>query len=100
MVKITDQDSLEKMAQVEGESWKVFTSTFNQADISAPRFCNILERFKSRKKWHADSCVGTIYGDGGWNRWHVYGDGEVVFSLHHGRKEDAEKAASLGFRTV
>jgi len=46
-----------------------------------------------------------VYGDGGWNRWGVRGNGEVMFSTMHSRggegkfSSDTEKAESLGFRT-
>ena len=40
--------------------------------------------------------VASIYGQGGWNRYHVKGDGSVIFSKMHS-EEEAQKAQELGF---
>lgn len=43
-------------------------------------------------------CNTTIYGLGGWNRWFVYGTGEVKFSRRHAESEaSVRKAEELGF---
>ena len=41
--------------------------------------------------------VASIYGQGGWNRYHVKGDGSVIFSKMHSEEEEAQKAQELGF---
>lgn len=104
MVKITDADALAKMAKIEGEEWKSLQMATEENRYS---FLGVLTYFKTRKKWGKDFPVGTIYGNGGWNRWHVYGDGEIRFSEHHSRQtamayeyNDTNEAKELGFKTV
>lgn len=41
--------------------------------------------------------VSTIYGNGGFNRWHVYLNGLVMFSAGHGSEAATKKARELGF---
>ena len=41
--------------------------------------------------------VATIYGQGGWNRYHVLDDGAITFSAMHSNKEGIEKAKEVGF---
>ena len=41
------------------------------------------------------ACI--VYGDGGWNRWGVRYNGEVIFSRYHTRSGDLEKVIAAGF---
>lgn len=43
------------------------------------------------------ACI--VYGDGGWNRWGVRYNGEVLFSEYHTRSGDLEKVEAAGFKT-
>lgn len=45
--------------------------------------------------------MGTIYGDGGFNRYFVYGNGRIVFSEGHSRDDDATcHALFVGFEVA
>lgn len=42
--------------------------------------------------------IGVIYGSGGYNRYHVYSDGRVVFSATHSMSQShTERARANGF---
>lgn len=96
MVKITDADALDKMSKVEGEDWK----SLQNDEQNRYTFLGVLSYLKTRKKWHKDSSIGTIYGRGGWNRYHVYGDGEIRFSKYHSTPTGTDEAVALGFETI
>jgi hypothetical protein len=55
-----------------------------------------LEEMRSDDKFP----IGTIYGRGGWNRYFVYSNGEIVFSAYHANEKDIEKAKSLGIKVL
>jgi hypothetical protein len=42
--------------------------------------------------------ITVIYGNGGWSRYMVRGDGEVQFSARHSSPEGVTKAEAAGFR--
>ena len=41
--------------------------------------------------------VQQVYGAGGWNRWFLHPDGQVVFSGGHAHCDGVTKARELGF---
>ena len=41
--------------------------------------------------------VASVYGNGGWSRYHVLGDGTVEFSAIHSDNEGIQKAKEVGF---
>ena len=44
-----------------------------------------------------EEIVASVYGQGGGNRYHIEGDGTVVFSKLHSDYLEAQKAQELGF---
>lgn len=96
---ITDPDVLDKLASVEGEAWRSYTSTTD----SPYTFQGILAAFRKGldETRGRRGVSATIYGDGGWNRWPVdpY-TGEVWFSRHHARPLDIPRAEAAGFRVI
>jgi hypothetical protein len=44
-----------------------------------------------------EGVVATIYGQGGWHRYYILGNGDVVFSRNHAMEEDLEKVEKAGF---
>ena len=99
MVRITDVDALDKLASVEGEPWKLDTST-RESPYSFKGIFATFTRYMDESGGRR-GCSATIYGDGGWNRWHVDAySGEIRFSRHHARATDIPKAEAAGFRVV
>ena len=66
--------------------------------------CNgrsVMPDYFSQEDWDEmrEGIATIIYGSGGWNRWGVRYNGEVLFSRHHAREGDTERAESYGFGT-
>jgi len=121
-VHIFQKNALELMAQVEGQSWKERQeSTANKDDCSFVSFRDkwfgLFNSLKSQGKVdiYKDMTVlygssdldfpldvngiGTIYGDGGWNRYVVKVSGEVLFVSRAARNTaNMERAVNAGFR--
>ena len=62
------------------------------------------EHGESGEQWegnlHPAGGDGTIYGDGGYARYRVYGNGEVVLVASNTRPERVAKAVAAGFTVV
>ena len=120
-MNILDSDALDRLAAVEGEAWRRA-----QQNDSGPYGFFAYQRahlFKQNSVYANDPDVsagdffqqlgistgdGTIYGDGGFSRYSVQPDGEVVllpWSVDHAprkmvlaRENDIRIAGSAGFR--
>jgi hypothetical protein len=80
MIRLTDPNLEEKIARVEGEDWRKHHAAWER---HADQSCTIagaraaLAKAKDERLFSA-----TIYGNGGYHRYHVQGN-EVRFSVHH-----------------
>ena len=105
-VYIYEKNAFEKMVKVEGEEY-VKNRGKGKEDIFS--FSAFLEEWNEKFKPNSNVVnsesreairVGgnaAIYGLGGWNRYFVYSDGEIVFSKSHSVPKGIEKAAQAGF---
>jgi hypothetical protein len=98
---LTDpDDTLLAMAELEGDSW--LWSQLYDSDRSEVRFYRALAWLR---KVLADAdgedrsdVFAVVYGDGGINRYYLYGNATIVFSRGHAMSHRAaERAAQLGF---
>lgn len=101
-IYIHDWNVLDKIAEVEGQSWKNHQIRQLQYHNEEPERFNLnytvwgsLERWNEREEWNES--FGTIYGDGGWNRYFVRKDGHVAFSRYHTSSTGIERATKAGF---
>src|SRR4030065_337434 len=99
-VFIYTQDALKKLYQMEGPRWleaehnhhlQVVELNYN---LSPESFLGAMMKFIEEREYFP-GCV--MYGLGGWNRYIVQSDGNMVFSKHHSNTEAQDKARSLGF---
>ena len=101
-VYITDEDALDRLAQVEGEEWKRRQDR-EDSDYTLRGFAAAYEREKGRSGYITCGFNHAIYGENGWNRYFVLaGTGEIVFSRKHARRpllgpDDSGKAEAAGF---
>lgn len=107
MVYILDKDISDKILEIEDggvfyercllnpESHYSLTNAIRQyqercliacSDFTNEEFSFMLDLFNQ-----------TIYGSGGWNRYHVNGFGEVKISKYHSTSKAVSKAIELGF---
>lgn len=100
MVKITDPDALQKMAQVEGERWLK-----TQSQETGYSFASFLREFNSPSwDYQFEDLLEidgnkAIYGEGGYNRYFVrFGSGEIFISRFHARDEKLKLAVEVGFK--
>ncbi len=87
-------ETLEAMAKLEGDHWleRVLegkNETFNDAIEALKEGPGMFDE--------PDDTVTSIYGDGGWNRYIVFFNGNVEYSKRHGPAQ-ADDARVLGFK--
>ena len=97
------------MAEIEGEGWLEGQLTDPSPNVSAKAALEQVQRRQREfREWKSDypgdkppdlnDTVGdAIYGAGGFNRYFVRGNGEIIFSRSHSTAEDLAKAKKLGF---
>ncbi len=112
MIHILDSDLKDKLLEIEGKGYEYHV---NRNATESP-YClqGCIQEYQERclipivfedeadiKDWDHflnSVMIGPIYGSGGWNRYPVYGTGEVKISRRLSHKTDVEKAILLGFR--
>jgi len=86
---LTNYDHVVKMlVEMEGEQWFEHQKNFDKYSIDGA-----LELAKGS----GDYSNGIIYGFGGWHRYFIHGNGDVIYSSSHGRS-GVEQAKKLGFK--
>lgn len=96
MVHIMDKDVLQKIASVEGEFWKE-EQQYKDNEYSLKGAQAHFLDCQQRNFVDSGHVVATIYGYGGYNRYFVYGDGQVKFSERHAMTDDVIRATEEGF---
>lgn len=93
MVHITDPDILSKIREIEGQQWDNLTDVNTRMPA--------LKAYDDWKNTNDDpeqmNTGIVIYGDGGYNRYYVRGNGEVVLSYKHASSRSLDDAARAGF---
>ena len=113
-VYIDQDDALAKMTQVEGEFWLNHMALDQTEDCSFMAFKLYYEQeIKPMAKNDPENLrrlielgwsfhpghSAAIYGNGGWNRYRVQYDGEIIFMEAFATDEGIAKAKAAGFRT-
>ncbi len=109
-VYITDNDALQKMGEVEGEYFARQQGDYLGRGLREYTFVGALVSFArsmseaahtqdaEEAEFIMDSCgFGTIYGDGGVNRYYVRREGRLAFSRFHSSEEAQDRARKAGF---
>jgi len=112
-VKIFDLDAFDKMGQIEGERWMKMQKMrqddehgffAHQKAWIQIRMHSLMGKMTTGEVLAKGMVPGVfskgsnvIYGDGGYTRYSVKGDGTLSFSASHARPEKLEKARELGF---
>jgi hypothetical protein len=109
-VHIDDPDALSKLAQLEGDRWLADdrrTWTLYRSATTAHAFLHAWNVGHApevpeadRQYWReiSDLPLSCIYGDGGYARFPVADDGEIVLDAGSTRPEKIARAEALGFR--
>ena len=96
---INDQDIMERIRLVEGERY--CRDLTEPVDVYTSRPAGqVWAEWLIKNGDHAgpnDSTQIVIYGEGGWTRYYVRGDGSVVFSERHSAPKSLERAKAAGF---
>ena len=87
------EGTLNAMAEMEGQGWRELTTTESRPESVKGALAFIEEA----KKMQGESPTVVVYGNYGFHRYFIKGDGEVLYSRMHGLEEDAEQATRLGF---
>lgn len=98
MVHILDEDAFERIVLVEGEYYR--KPAYRHEPEGEPTD-NSFQGVKGAWERGERGLTGrgkSIYGIGGWNRYFVRDDGEIVFSYWHALSEGRKKARGAGFR--
>lgn len=113
-VFITDRDALQRMAQVEGDTWLRLQESEPETPLGFRAFARAYADIKKiydglidedRRETMREIGISlnghkAIYGEGGWNRYFIRWSGEIVFSARHATSiQKIEKAKAAGFRT-
>lgn len=104
-MKITDPEAPIALAAIEGERW---WATQNGDRTSPYGFFVWLEATRKAAVSGPSAAPvdfveggdGAIYGDGGWRRYGVRQDGELVLMSWSATAEGREKAAAHGIRVI
>jgi hypothetical protein len=107
-VYIFDKDALDKMALVEGMTWKEQEESNPDQNCSFQAFLSAWNRDFAGKEeliregsslncFISVNASGAIYGKEGYNRYAVRVDGRIFFMRDMSIKEDIEKATLAGF---
>jgi len=99
-IYLHDPDLIDKIASVEGPAWKRLQDVALQTGRIGYSVHGALAKWSRHyKDLEADmeDFAATIYGDGGWNRYHVRPSGKVVFSRFHGMPHKIPVAIAAGF---
>lgn len=109
MVFIYDPDALDRLTDVEGEAWRKLqdrhpTSPYcfhawKQAWDEKQRMVAENPEYADEpvSSFLAESGDGAIYGNGGWDRYAVRLNGELVLMTWSATSSNREKAARAGF---
>ena len=101
-VFISDPDAFEKIQQIEGPN---YTDNGGAYSFSAyfrawyDYYRPYPEHISPEMTVDVDGGDGAIYGEGGYNRYIVMGDGEIIFNPLFARPEKVEQATRVGFNT-
>lgn len=113
-VFIHQDNALDLMAQIEGERWKekqlaITGEESSDWGVTFNAFLAEYRRYAARGSardpaevslyvHHMHANMPVIYGDHGWNRYGVRGDGAIEFLIMQARcDDDIDKAKALGF---
>lgn len=108
-VNIMDVDAINVMALVEGDHWKQYQLEHPECISGFLRFKQAYEEMIKKLspdelKYRREIGYGVgiegnsaIYGDGGFHRYFVRSDGNIVFSKSHSFGERITKARDAGF---
>lgn len=120
-VYIFQADAKDRIAKVEGSQWlehqERFGNTRNGFDrvleewhtvnvmmqrdvaaLAAQKGMDASDR-RDMEALNSETLSDTIYGAGGWNRYIVRYDGEIIFSRYHSTPARIEDAKNAGFTT-
>ena len=105
-VFIYESDAFEKIVLVEGEEYREFNKKNKLASFESflekwtqkykPSLDQIIQSQKAKQTLSL-SDVGSILGLGGWNRYLVCRDGEILFHSDFSDKEGIDNAKNNGF---
>lgn len=110
MVHIFDNDIYDKLLKIEGPGFK--WQLEQKANESTYSLQFALDLYRKRclipltledddpeefYEWLFDKCIATIYGLSGWNRYFVYGNGQIKISRCLSKETAVEMAIELGF---
>ena len=120
-VYIYQEDAKDRIAKVEGADWLIHQERFGHtrngfdsvleewqkinvmmtADLAsfAARKCMDPKDARDMESLKRETLSDTIYGAGGWNRYIVRYDGEIIFSRYHSTAGRIEDAKNAGFTT-
>ena len=87
---------IDALCAVEGQHFRALCERASNYSLAGAY--RVLDKIDESSDWTDDNCFMTIYGDGGWNRYFVYGSGEIVFSIGHSNSYGCSKALTAGFR--
>lgn len=107
-INISDEDVLDKMAEIEGEYWKELQKEVTNDPCFFYAFLKIwTEQYSNNKSLMVEASRlnyfmsvgsnGAIYGHNGYNRYAVRADGNIFFMRDVAIQSDVQKAIELGF---
>ncbi len=95
--------TLEAMGYIEGAGWleRQRDILTNQKEVSLPTSVAgaqkfLEERAEDEESFGPDSYC--VYGQGGFHRYWVMSDGEVIFDSYYAQGQEIEKAKRVGFK--
>jgi len=88
-LKITDPVALAKMTLLEGDDWAQYQEQNRDADYTFFRALHVNQT--------DDHAISVIYGSGGWARYKVLSNGDIVLDGSSTYNEKVVKARELGF---
>lgn len=107
-MRLKDPGAFELLTQMEGDAWAELQRRRPQAPHS---FFYMLTAWQAKveqgyehdaltpiQDFMDGSGSNVIYGDGGWRRYQVCSDGEIVLLRESAREESCARAVALGIR--
>lgn len=98
-----EEAALQAIADMEGEDFVIYNLCYQeQSPYSIPRAIRVLAENNPGhiRSFDAVVTVSEIYGNGGFNRYFVRKNGDVLFSVPHSNRKSREKAERLGFKFI